>query len=56
VALAVVKADLVETGVIAPAAAMNVALKAPESTGGTPYREPLPPQALDCGLFTVLKI
>ena len=56
VALAVLKADLVGTGVIAHAGARNVALKSPEFTCGTLRPEHLPPHSIDRGLFTVLKI
>jgi hypothetical protein len=50
------KADLVETGVIAGAAARNAELKAPEFARGTLYRETSPPLALHRGLFAVLRI
>ena len=56
VTLAVLKADLVGTGIIAHAATENVALKAPEFAGGTPRPAPLPRHSIDRGLFTVLKI
>jgi hypothetical protein len=55
-AQATVKADLVETGSIAHAAARNVEIKAPESRRETVRREPPPCRSLDAGLFTVLKI
>jgi len=56
VALAVLKADLVGTGIIAHAATRSVALKAPEFTSGTLCPERFPRHSIDRGLFTVLKI
>ena len=56
VGLAVVKADGVETGVVAYTAATNVAPKAPEFTRPTPLREPSLHFSGDRGLYTVLKI
>ena len=50
------KADLVETGVIAEAAARNVEAKAPEFARGTLYRQISPPLSLRPGLSPVLRI
>ena len=51
-----VKADLVQTGVMAHAAARNVALKIPVVTRGTLGLETSPPFSLQPGWSTVLKI